>query len=292
MKKRERSDSMKKSKKSSIIRRIFILIWIIAISFPIYWTIITSLKQQVDINGGPYFLPGIDFKPTVSAWEYLFTTGARSFWMCLKNSIVISLVSSIFALVIGAMAAYGLSRYNYNYLGMDSNKIASTILSQRMMPPIVAVIALFIVFSQLRLLDTTIGLIIVYTWMNLPITVYLLKDFFAGIPYELEHAAAVDGYSKFHQIRKIVLPLAAPGLATCFTLAFNFAWNEFLFGLILSYQKAQTIPILISSMNAQMKPEWAIISALGVIAIIPPTIIAFAMDKYLVKGLSFGRASK
>jgi multiple sugar transport system permease protein len=283
---------MKKGKKIKALRIVLITIWIIAVSFPIYWTVLTSFKLQVDIYGGPFFLPGIDFKPSTAAWSYLFTEGAQNFWLCLKNSVVVSLVSSVFALVIGAMAAYGLSRYQYNYLGMDSDGIAGTILSQRMMPPIVAVIALFIMFSFFDLLDKVSGLIIVYTWMNLPITVYLLKDFFAGIPYELEQAAAVDGYSKFHQIRKIVLPLAAPGLATSFTLAFNFAWNEFLFSLILSYQKAQTIPILISSLNAQMKPEWSIISALGVIAIVPPTIIAIVMDKYLVRGLSFGSASK
>jgi multiple sugar transport system permease protein len=283
---------MKKGRKVKALRIVLITIWIIAVSFPIYWTVLTSFKLQVDIYGGPFFLPGIDFKPSTAAWSYLFTEGAQNFWLCLKNSVVVSLVSSVFALVIGAMAAYGLSRYQYNYLGMGSDGIAGTILSQRMMPPIVAVIALFIMFSFFDLLDKVSGLIIVYTWMNLPITVYLLKDFFAGIPYELEQAAAVDGYSKFHQIRKIVLPLAAPGLATSFTLAFNFAWNEFLFSLILSYQKAQTIPILISSLNAQMKPEWSIISALGVIAIIPPTIIAIVMDKYLVRGLSFGSASK
>ena len=283
---------MKQNKGAQIARVIVITIWIICVTFPIYWTLITSFKSQVDIYGGPYYLPGFDFTPNTSAWEYLFTTGSQSFFLGLKNSIIVSLVSSVLALVIGAMAAYGLSRYQYNYLGKDSDGLAFLILSQRMMPPIVAVIALFIMFSSLSLLDTLGGMILVYTWMNLPITVYLLKDFFAGIPPELEQAAAVDGYSKFDQIRKIVLPLAAPGLATCFTLAFNFAWNEFLFALILTFQKAQTIPVLISSMNAQMKPEWSIISALGIVAIIPPTIIAVVMDKYLVKGLSFGSASK
>lgn len=281
-----------KGKSAQILRVILITVWIICISFPIYWTLVTSFKTQVDIYGGPYFFPGIDFEPTTSAWKYLFSENNSIFLLSLKNSIIISVVSSVFALIIGAMAAYGLSRYEYKYLGMDADGIAGTILSQRMMPPIVAVIALFIMFSSLDLLDSVWGLIIVYTWMNLPITVYLLKGFFVGIPTELEHAAAVDGYSKFDQIRKIVLPLAAPGLATCFTLAFNFAWNEFLFALILSFQKAQTIPVLISSMNAQMKPEWAIISALGIVAIIPPTIIAIVMDKHLVQGLSFGSASK
>lgn len=205
---------------------------------------------------------------------------------------MIALVSSVLALVIGAMAAYGLTRYEYNILGKDSDGLAFMILSQRMMPPIVAVLAMFILFSKLNLLDSNLGMIIIYTWMNLPITVYLLKDFFAGIPQDLEYAAAIDGYSKWEQIRKIVLPLAAPGLATCFTLAFNFAWNEFLFSLILTFQKSNTIPVLISSLNAQEKPQWAMISALGIIAVIPPSIIAIFMDKYLVKGLSFGSATK
>lgn len=285
------NNNTKKGGFTQVLRAALILIWIICVTFPIYWTLVTSFKRQVDIYGGPFFFPGIDFTPTISAWDYLLN-GNSIFTMNLQNSIIISLASSFLALVIGAMAAYALTRYQYNYLGQNSDGLAFTILSQRMMPPIVAVIALYIMFSKLSLLDSHIGMIIVYTWMNLPITVYLLKDFFAGIPIELEHAAAVDGYSKFDQLRKIVIPLAAPGLAACFTLAFNFAWNEFLFSLIMTFQNAQTIPVLISSLNAQEKPEWAMISALGIIAIIPPTIIAIVMDKYLVQGLSFGSASK
>lgn len=283
---------MKTKGKFGIIRTIILIIWVICCIFPIYWTLITSFKAQVDIYGGPYYLPGIDFQPTTAAWDYLITTNRATFLLCLKNSVVIALVSSILALVIGAMAAYGLTRYEYNILGKDSDGLAFMILSQRMMPPIVAVLAMFILFSKLNLLDSNLGMIIIYTWMNLPITVYLLKDFFAGIPQDLEYAAAIDGYSKWEQIRKIVLPLAAPGLATCFTLAFNFAWNEFLFSLILTFQKSNTIPVLISSLNAQEKPQWAMISALGIIAVIPPSIIAIFMDKYLVKGLSFGSATK
>ena len=281
-----------KTSKIHVLRVVLIVIWIICITFPIYWNLLTSFKLQVDIYGGPYYLPGVDYAPSTSAWDYLFTTSRDTFFLSLGNSIVISLISSLFALIIGGMAAYGLTRYEYHFLGNDSDGLAFMILSQRMMPPIVAVIAIFIMFSNLNLLDSVHGMVIIYTWMNLPITTYLLKDFFAGIPVELEQAAAIDGYSKFAQIRKIVLPLAAPGLATCFTLAFNFAWNEFLFALILTFQKANTIPVLIASLNAQEKPQWAIISALGIIAVIPPTIIAIAMDKYLVKGLSFGSATK
>lgn len=283
---------MYKRKTANILRIVLISIWVIACMFPIYWTFVTSLKNQIDIYNGPYFFPGGDFSPTTSAWEFLLNQDNTIFWRSLVNSLLISTASSFVALVIGALAAYGLSRYEYNYLGRNSDGITQTILSQRMMPPIVAVIALFIIFSKLKLIDSVIGMIIIYTWMNLPITIYLLKDFFEGIPKELEQAAAVDGYSKWGQIKKIVLPLAAPGLATSFTLAFNFAWNEFLFSLILTFQKAQTIPVLISSLNAQMKPEWSIISALGIIAIIPPVLIAIFMDKHLVKGLSFGSANK
>jgi multiple sugar transport system permease protein len=254
--------------------------------------VVTSFKNQVDIYNGPYYLPGADFTPSTSAWEYLFNEGSDAFFNAFQNSLVISLVSALLALVFGAMAAYGLSRYKYKYGNMTNDNISFTLLSQRMMPAIVAVIALFIMFKELGLLDTQIGMIIIYMWFNLPITVYLLKDFFAGIPLELEQAAAVDGYSKFNQIRKVVLPLAAPGLATSFTLAFTFAWNEFLCALILTFQKAQTLPVLISGLNAQNEPKWAIISAVGVIAIIPPVIIAVLMDKHLVKGLSFGAGKK
>lgn len=283
----------KLTKYGRILRVFLIVMWVLMISFPIYWTVLTSFKLQVDIYEGPYFLPGVDFKPTTAAWNYLLVENRGMFFLSLKNSLLISAVSSVLALAVGALAAYGLSRYEYKYFFLgDSQGIAANILSQRMMPPIIAVLALFIMFKSLGLLDSVAGLIIIYTWMNLPVTVYLLKDFFAGIPRELEDAAAADGYSKWDQIRKIVLPLAAPGLATCFTLAFNFAWNEFLFSLILTFQKSVTLPVLISSMNAQMSPQWSIISALGVVAMVPPAVIAVVMDRYLVQGLSFGSAGR
>ncbi|GGF93536.1 carbohydrate ABC transporter permease [Paenibacillus abyssi] len=269
----------------SILRIAFLTLWMLFILFPLYWTVITSFKVPTDIYGQPTYIPGIDFTPTTSAWTYLFGEGKDRFLMGFMNSILIGLISSFFALVIGAMAAYGLARYKYKYGPMRNDDIAFTILSQRMMPPIVAAIALFIMFRFFGLLDTKLGMIIIYTWMNIPITVFLLKDYFAGISADLEHAAAIDGYSKFDQIRKIVLPLAKPGLASAFLLSFIFAWNEFLIALILTFQDAQTFPVFISGLNAQMEPKWSIISATGVVAILPPTLIAILMDKYIVSGL-------
>lgn len=276
---------IKKSKWGSTLRTIFLTLWMLFILFPLYWTIVTSLKLPTDIYGQPTYIPGVDFTPSLSAWTYLFGEGQDRFLSGFLNSIWIGLISSFFALVIGAMAAYGLARYKYKYGTMKNDDIAFMILSQRMMPPIVAGIALFIMFRFLGLLDTKFGMIIIYTWMNIPITLFLLKDYFAGISADLEHAAAIDGYSKFDQIRKIVLPLAKPGLASAFLLSFIFAWNEFLIALILTIQNAQTFPVFISGLNAQMEPKWAIISATGVMAILPPAIIAILMDKYIVSGL-------
>ena len=262
-------------------RRLLLLIWLLFALAPLYWTFVTAFKAPIDIFQGPRYAPFIDFTPTLTAWETLFGPYRDEFFKGLVNSIVLATASSMLSVLLGGLAAYGLSRYQYRYWVYRNDNLSYLIVSQRIMPPIVAVLALYIVFRTMHLLDTHVGMILEYTSFNLPLAVYLLRSFFDAIPTDLEQAAAVDGYGRVARLVRVVFPLAAPGLAAAFMLSFFFAWNDFLFALILTFDAASTLPIFITNLNAQMEPMWSVLSAVATIAIIPPAIIAIYLDRYM-----------
>lgn len=264
-----------------VLRRLLLAVWVFFAVFPVYWTIVTAFKSQVDIFQGPNYIPFVDFSPTLLSWETLFGEMRDDFLKGLFNSILLSSVSAFLAVLLGAFAAYGLARYDYRYGFYRNNDISFLIVSQRIMPPIVSVLALFLIYRDLRLLDSRVGMILAYTAFNMPIAVFLLRNFFAAIPVELEQAAAVDGYGKVQQLLRVVFPLAAPGLAAAYMLAFFFAWNDFLFALILTFDRAATLPITITNLSAQMQPMWWLVSAVGLVAIIPPALVAVFLDRFM-----------
>ena len=258
-----------------------IFFWAAFALFPVYWMGITAFKDSKDIFDGPFVLPFVDFQPSLQAWEFLLGEGRDQFLTGLVNSTIFAVLGAFFAVLIGAFAAYGLARYQYRYGPAKNNDVSFFIVSQRMMPPIVAVIALFAIFRFLGQLDTHLGMILIYTWFSLPLTVFLLTEFMGRIPVEIEQAAAIDGYGKMQQILRVVLPLASPGLAAAFLLSFFFIWNDFLLALMLTFKDAQTLPLIITSWSAQMEPRWWLIAAAGLIAIIPPAIAAVILDRYM-----------
>lgn len=256
-------------------------LWALFALFPIYWITVTSFKRPIDIFRQPVYLPGVDFSPSLLGWGYIAGEGRDAFLTGLGNSVLFAGLSALFAVLIGAFAGYGLARYEYRYGPMKNDDLSFMIVSQRMMPPIVAVIALFMIYRWVGLLDTHLGMIIVYTWYNLPITVYLLTDFMRRIPPDIEHAAALDGYGKFAQIWKVMIPLAVPGLAAAYLLAFIFAWNDFLLALMLTFRDASTLPIVITAWSAKMEPRWFLLSAAGLIAVIPPILAQIVLDRFM-----------
>lgn len=258
-------------------------LWAVA---PLYWTIVTSFKNQVDIYNGPKYVPFVDFTPTLASWRSVL--GGGTFVSMFLNSVLFSTVSSALAVVLGGVAAYGLARYRYKYGPYKNDDLSFLIVSQRIMPPIVSVLALYVIYVQLQLLDTAVGMILAYTAMNLPLTVYLLRSFFEAIPVELEHAAALDGYRRAQRLRRVVFPLAAPGLAAGFLLSFFFTWNDFLFALMLTFNKSQTLPMFINSLNAQSQPVWAQISAVGLIALVPPAVVTVILDRFMSRQVLLG----
>jgi len=250
---------------------------------PVYWMLTISLKLEVDQFASPpaWFL----FSPTVAHYTDAFVT--RSFGQYLLTSAIVAIVSTISALVIGTLAAYSLARFHLPH-SLD-NKLSLWILSTRMFPAIVTAVPLFLMMRDLRLINTRLSLIIVYTGFNLPFVVWMMRGFFAELPRDLEEAALVDGDSRFGALWRVVLPLVAPGLAATAVFCLIVSWNEFLFALVLTQtDAAMTLPVGIAGRVTQYEIKWGVMSAAGAVALVPILAFALAVQKYLVRGLSLG----
>lgn len=195
-------------------------------------------------------------------------------------------IAAVAALAIFFLAARALGRYWRAHLG--NGDILFWMISQRILPPVVAALPIYVMFQQLGLLDTRFALIVTYMTVNLPIVVWLMYDFFAGIPRDLEESAALDGASRYRIFLQIVLPLAKPGLIATSLLVLILAWNEYLLALFLSTARAQTMPILVAAQNGTRGPQWWYMSALIVIMIAPVVALTVATQKYIAKGLLLG----
>jgi multiple sugar transport system permease protein len=276
-------------RKNRIVLYVIFALWTLFIIFPIYWTVVTSLKTREDVIMGPKYVPWVDFQPTLENYQNAYRSQNTSKYLI--NSVVSSIVSTFFALILGSMAAYGLTRFQYKFGFMRNNNIFMWIVSQRMMPPIVSVLALFIMFHSIKILDTKLALIITYVTFNLPIVVWLMRSFIEQVPKTIEEAAQIDGASHMQVLFRIVLPTIVPGIIASFLLSMIFAWNEFLFALILTFDKAQTMPLLIAFQRTQEAIKWWNISALTVIMILPVLIMFLLLQRYFVSSrlLGWGR---
>jgi multiple sugar transport system permease protein len=314
-----------------------LFIWTIVVLFPLYWLVVTSLKVPIQVHEGPFYIPFVDFKPTLEPWKYILlgdlsNDTLRTYY----NTVIVAPISALLALVIGSASAYALVRFSYRprtgaillFIGclalvitavalgvswpvavtaalsvfvllmitigrrfkraLTNDDIAFWMISQRILPPIAIVIPLFILFQQLNLLDTRMALIITYVTVNLPIVIWLMRDYFLTIPIELEECAAIDGASRYVIFSSIVLPLSVPGLVATFLFVLVFTWNEYLLALFLSSAKAQTLPYVIAAQNAVRGPQWWYMSVLILIMIIPVIIVAIALERYISRGLLIG----
>ena len=171
---------------------------------------------------------------------------------------------------------------------MRNDDIAFWIVSQRIMPPVVVVLAFFILFKYLHLLDSLLGMIIVYTGFSLPLTVWFMQTYFKQVPVSLEEAAYVDGANRADIFFRVALPLVTPGLIATFLLTFSFVWNEFLFAVVLTSSNATTLPIMIAVQQGELGTSWWNICAISLISIVPMTVFAIFLQKRLVTGLLGG----
>jgi multiple sugar transport system permease protein len=256
---------------------------VVAAVAPVYWMVTISLKTEVDQFATPprWFA----FSPTLDHYRDAFFT--RSFGQYLITSATVATISTVCAVVIGTLAAYGLSRFRLR-AGLD-RRLSIWILSTRMFPPIVSAVPLFLMMRDLRLLNTITSLVIVYTAFNLPFVVWMMRGFFQELPRELEEAAMVDGDSRLGALVRVILPLVTPGLAATAVFCLIMSWNEFLLALVLTQtDAAMTLPVGIAGRVTQYEIKWGVMSAAGVVAMLPILVFALGVQRYLVRGLSLG----
>ena len=271
---------------TSIISYTVCIIWSLVLFFPIYWVVITSFKSQVDMAIKATYFPFIDYQPGLHAWQYLFVERLTWFAQPFLNSLIIAFVSSTIALIIGSMAGYALARFDYRG---RNNAIVLAFMSQRMFPGALFILAFLVMFRELSLLDTRTSLIIVYASGAIPFIVWVMRDFFEGLPVEVEESALIDGASRLVVIFRIAMPLAAPGLVAVFVLSLIGAWNEYLVALTLTFRDAITIPLFMQmQVSVTGYTEWWNMSAIALVSVIPVVIAGMVLEKYITGGLTFG----
>ncbi len=265
---------------------IFLALFTLWTLFPFFWGAITAIKSPGE-QYSTAFLPYLQFKPSSYAWQVVLgqAEGERT-KQGLRNSILVSSVSSLLVLFMGALGGYSLARFRFSR--WKNRDIAVWILSNRMFPPIAVAIPFFLIMRTLRLLDTLPAIIMAHIVYNLPLAVWLMIDFFRELPEEVEEAALIDGCSTVQAFWRISLPLALPGIVAVYILCFVFSWNEFLFVVTLSYRKTMTMPVIIAGALTVRGLDFWKVSALSLLAITPPVILAALTSRYLIRGLTLG----
>jgi multiple sugar transport system permease protein len=273
-----------------------LILWAVICLFPIYWTATTSFKMAPDVMKGN-MIPYVDFAPKWKGWESIGlsprTIGQEStvraeflkrFW----NSAIVSLTASALAVALGSLAAYGLSRFSYRFGWMKNSDISFFFLSQLILPPVVLALPFLVLYRELALHDTRIGLILLYTLSVLPIVIWIMKDQFETIPTELEEAALVDGLSIWGAFLTIILPIALPGMVAAFILSLVLTWNEYFFAALLTSTHANTLPVMVASQTGSQGISWWSMAALSFAAILPLIVIGVALERYIIKGMAAG----
>lgn len=366
----------KMSPVAKVVAYSILAFWSAFVLFPIYWIVITSFKDATLVDGGPYYIPFVDFQPTLDGWKYAFAISTdpycdsaallRQLWLLVHNaavfvispvvtiqplqpqickialaftnSLVVGIAATVLCMVVGSMAAYALARIAYKpkfgnilmFVVLALASIAASsfanvhwsivsavalalffllaksvgkhfkrtlgngdilfwIISQRILPPVVVIIPVYMMFQAVGLVDTHLALILMYAVANLPIVVWLMHDFFAGLPIELEESAQLDGASRFGIFWDIALPLTKPGLAATTLLTLILNWNEYLFAVFLSTARATTMPIMIASKNSGERGIlWWEMCAIIVVMIIPVIIMAIVLQRFIAKGVLLG----
>lgn len=267
---------------SEILAYTVIIIAVLMTMLPVYYLIITSFKPFVEAFSYPPSL--IPKNPTIEA--YISVLNKWGFYNYAMNSIIITIFSVAISIVLAVPMAYSVSRFRF---GKNLNDgLAFFILSIRMLPPIVAILPLFVVYKNLGLNDTFQGMILAYTAFNLPFAFWILRGYIQELPREIEEAALIDGATHFDILRRIVVPLLLPAILTTTSICIIQTWNEFVFAVFLTSQYRKTIPILLSSFIGDQQYFWNELTAASVLALIPVFILIIVTQKELVRGLTFG----
>lgn len=259
-------------------RYVIALLLVVIFCFPVYWLFIISFKTPDEIFAFPpvWYPESIQFKN----YAVLFKDGdAWSVW----NSLVLASVSTFVAMILGTLAAYSLVRFK-----TGGENLAVWIISQRMMPPVAIVFPLFLLYVYLGWVDSHFGLIILYTAFSLPYVIWMMRGYIEDIPLELEESALVDGCTRLEVLWKVVLPMARSGLFATAVFTFIFAWNDFLFALVLTRTEVTTYTVQVTHYFGGQSNFWAKIAAMSVLGTIPVFFTVAVMQRYLVRGISMG----
>jgi sorbitol/mannitol transport system permease protein len=257
-----------------------VLAWIIGIAFffPVLWMVLTSFKQEADAYTDP---PTLFFTPTLDQYRSVLDSGIGT---ALLNSLFATAVSTILVLALGIPAAFALSLRPVR----KTQDALFFFISTKMLPLVAAIIPLYVIVGDIGMLDNIWTLIILYTSMNLPIAVWMMRSFFLEVPGELLEAASMDGASLWTSVREVILPLVSPGIAATALICVIFSWNEFFFAVNLTAVQAQTLPVFLVGFITGEGLYWAELSAAAVLTALPVILAGWIAQNKLVRGLSFG----
>ncbi len=263
---------------SRIILYVILAAYLVFVLFPIVWLVLSSLKTRYETLLIP---PAVIFKPTTEAYEKIITGGLLK---AFKNSLKIAFVDIVLALVFSIPTAYSLARFKTKF----NENIGFWFLSIRMAPAFGVIVPIYIVIRQLRLLDTTFAVNIAHLLINLPFAIWLLKGYFEELPIEIEESALIDGATRFQVLLRIVLPTSMPMIVSVAILTFMFSWNEFLFVFVLTSTEGVTVPVLVAALAGTMTFDWPLMCAVSIGAMVPAFFFVFAVQRYIVRGLTLG----
>jgi multiple sugar transport system permease protein len=263
---------------------LMLLILIIFFVFPIYWTFASSIKTLVGIHAfPPELIPRELIEPVYKNYTDLWTI--RSFNYFTVNSLIVALTTTVIVVIFGTLAGYGFSRFRFRY----DNYVFIGILAARLLPPIGMLVPFYQLFAELGLINSRIALVMVYTYLNLPLVVWLMRNYFISIPGDIDEAAYVDGATRFQTFKDVILPLAKPGVAAVAILTFLFSWREFLFALVLTFTNDSiTLPVGAMMMVEDVVILWNYLAAAGAIAMVPALLFVVLFQRHIVSGLTAG----
>lgn len=261
-----------------LVSGVALLIVCVVAVFPLVWMAGISLKsgRQV-IDPSVWF-----FTPTFE--HYADAISMRGVFDYMANSAVVAVSTTLLSVTIGAFAAYGLARFRF----ARREDLAFVVLAMRMLPAIAIVIPLFVMAQTIGILDTRLVLVVCYMLFNIPFSIWMLRGFFEEIPDAIEEAALIDGCSRAQVLGRIILPLAAPGLAATSIFCIINSWNEFTFAVFLTSFRSSTLPTTVTQFLSASGTAWGPMAAVGVLTIVPMIVFALFVQRYMVKGLAFG----
>lgn len=262
-----------------ILKGVLIVIICLAFLFPFLCMLLVSLHNRVDV-----IQPDRLFTAPLTLENYRLVIDGGDIGPYFLNSMIVAVITTVVSLILGSFAAYGFARYNWK----KREDRAFWILSQRFLPAMAVVIPYFLMASLFSLLDTRILLVICYTTFNIPFTIWMMRGFIEELPAELEEAAFVDGCTRLQTIRRVVLPLVLPGMTATAIFCIINSWNEFVFANFLTSIHAKTVPTSVMMYLSISGVKWGEMAATGVLAVLPVFIFAISVQKYMIRGLTFG----